>query len=118
MNTKLKHVQDWPALARQAHWSASALAKWCGVSVRSLQRHFVKTMGLTPKEWMKGCRCRRSVELLKDNSSIKETWAELGYSHGANFSRDFKKHWGCCPKQFKLHGNPQPAKLRPSPPAP
>jgi len=45
MKKRLQQIQDWPELARQAQWSASALAKHCGVSVRTLHRHFRRHMG-------------------------------------------------------------------------
>jgi transcriptional regulator GlxA family with amidase domain len=52
MNTRLNHIQNWPELAQQADWSASVLAKKCGVSVRTLERYFLKTMCKTPKNWL------------------------------------------------------------------
>ena len=118
MNTKLNQIQDWPQKANQAGWSVKKMADLCGVSMRSLERHFVRNMGLKPKEWMTQCRHRRAVELLKDSSSIKETAAELGYKHSTHLARNFKKHWGCCPKQFNLHLKAQTVNVPLPPPAP
>jgi transcriptional regulator GlxA family with amidase domain len=100
MNTKLNHIQDWPQLAKQAGWSAKGMAKLCGVSVRSLERHFIEKMGKSPKAWMKECRQKKAGKLIQGGSSVKETGVELGYKHSTHFSQDFKKHWGCCPTQY------------------
>lgn len=100
MNTRLHQIQNWPELAQQAKWSATALAKKCDVSLRTLERHFLTQMGKTPKAWLAEQRQFRAVELLLDNSSVKETAIYLGYKHATNFTRKFKDHWGGCPVQI------------------
>jgi transcriptional regulator GlxA family with amidase domain len=97
MNTKLDHLQNWPELAREAKWSVSALAKNCGVSVRTLHRHFLKQMGKNTKTWLAEQRQRNARELLCDGSSIKATASCLGYKQPTNFTRKYKDHWGICP---------------------
>jgi transcriptional regulator GlxA family with amidase domain len=97
MNTRLNHVQDWLELARQANWSAAALAKKCGVSLRTLERHFLKEMGKCPQAWLSEQRQRRAIELLQDGSTVKETAGSLGYKYATHFSREFKEQWGHCP---------------------
>jgi transcriptional regulator GlxA family with amidase domain len=98
--TKLKNIQNWPELARQAKWSASALAKLCDVSPRTLHRHWVKQKGKSTKKWLAELRQLNAVELLCDGSSIKETASCLGYKQPTNFTRKYKKHWGTCPSQL------------------
>ncbi len=100
MNTKLNHVHNWPELARQAQWSASALAKLCGVSARTLHRHFLKQMGMTTRTWLARQRQHNAVELLRDGSSVKETASCLGYKQPTNFTRQYKKQTGICPSLF------------------
>ena len=97
MNSKLKHIQNWLALARQANWSVTALAKLCCVSRDTLRRHFFRQMGKGPKAWLTEQRHHQAIELLRDGSSIKETAACLGYKQQTNFSRKFKDYWGTCP---------------------
>jgi transcriptional regulator GlxA family with amidase domain len=104
MNTKVNHIQNWPELALQAKWSASALAKKCNVSLRTLERHFVKHMGKSPKKWLSEQRQLRAVELLQDGNSVKETAGYLGYKHATHFSREFKDHWAYLPTQAKGFG--------------
>jgi transcriptional regulator GlxA family with amidase domain len=97
MNTRLSHIQNWTELAQQAKWSASALAKKCGITVRTLERYFLRQMNKSPKAWLAEQRQRRAVELLRDGSSVKETATCLGYKQPTNFTRKYKKHWGFCP---------------------
>jgi AraC family transcriptional activator FtrA len=84
MNTKLKYVQKWSELARQARWSASALAKLCGVSVRALHRHFVKERGMNTKIWLAEQRQHNALKLLRDGLSVKETATALGYKEATD----------------------------------
>jgi transcriptional regulator GlxA family with amidase domain len=97
-NSRLQRIQNWPELAEQANWSASALAKMCGVSTRALQRHFRENVGKPPKAWLSEQRHNRAAERLREgSSSVKEIAMDLGYQHGHNFSRQFRKHWGYAP---------------------
>ncbi|MGO8766645.1 MAG: helix-turn-helix domain-containing protein, partial [Limisphaerales bacterium] len=51
--------------------------------------------------WLLEQRQREAGKLLrKNNKSIKEVAAHLGYKHAHHFSREFKKYWGICPKEF------------------
>jgi len=84
-------------LAEQTRWCAAALAKNCGVSVRTLERHFHKQMGKSPKTWLAEQRQQQAIELLRNGSSVKETAAVLGYKQATNFTRKFKHHWGIVP---------------------
>jgi AraC-like DNA-binding protein len=97
MNTQLNHIQNWPQLAPEVKWSASALAKKCGVSVSTLERYFLKKTGKSPKVWMTEQRQREAAELLHGGSSVKEIAAYLGYKHPSHLTNEFKKHWGHCP---------------------
>jgi AraC-like DNA-binding protein len=99
MNTRLKNIQNWPELARQANWSASALAKLCRVSQETLRQHFHQHLGKPPGAWLAEQRQRQAIEFLRDGSSIKETAASLGYKQQTNFTRKFKEYWGVCPSQ-------------------
>lgn len=102
VNTKLNHVQDWLELAHNANWSVGKLAKSCGVSVRTLEGHFLRTNGKTPKVWLSEQRQRIAMELLRNGASVKQTAARLNYKYANHFSREFKNHWGHCPTQINL----------------
>jgi AraC-like DNA-binding protein len=103
-NYRLKHIQHWLELAREADWSAASLAKLCGVSANTLRRYFIQKMRKTPGVWLAEQRQHLAIELLHDGCSIKETAACLGYKQQTNFTRKFKDFWGTCPSlQIKTH---------------
>jgi len=99
MNSKLNHFQNWPEMAREAKWSASELAKKCGISVRTLERHFLNNMDACPKKWLIEQRQKRASELLCAGSTVKEASYQIGYRHASTFSREYKKHCGSFPTE-------------------
>ncbi|MFM2296038.1 MAG: hypothetical protein RLZZ350_2451 [Verrucomicrobiota bacterium] len=99
MNTKLNHNPDWEKLAEKVKWSAAGLAKECGVSVRTLHRHFLKHFGRSTKDWLNEQRQRKASALVLEGLSIKETAGTLGYKHQGNLTRKFKQSFGFCPSQ-------------------
>jgi len=100
MSNRLEQIQNWPELAEQAQWSVSALAKKCGVSVRTLERHFIQQMGKSPKVWLTGQRQEQARKLLKGGWRVKEVANLLIYKHSSHFTNDFKQHWGQCPSNL------------------
>jgi transcriptional regulator GlxA family with amidase domain len=106
MNTRLKHTQNWQKLAQEANWSVSKTAKLCGVSVRTLERHFFVEMGKTPKTWLVEQRQKQAMELLRNGCSVKETASQLGYQYAQHFSREFKWYWGRSPTGQMASTNP------------
>jgi AraC-like DNA-binding protein len=97
MNTRLNQKPNWPELARQANGSVAKLAKLCGVSVRTLERYFLKNMGKKPKTWLVEQRQKQAIQLLRNGASVKVTASLLGYRFAHHFSREFRNYWGCCP---------------------
>ena len=97
MNTRLPHIENWPEVAREANGSVAALAKNCGVTVRTLQRYFRKEKGKSPKKWLIEQRLLRANELIQSGSSVKEAAARLDYKHQSHLTNGFRKHWGYCP---------------------
>ena len=97
--TKLKHISNWPERARQAKWSAAILAKNCGVTVRTLHRHFLQHMGKNTKTWLDEQRQHNAHELLCDGSSMKETSDCLVFQQQSSFTRYYKHQTGHCPSQ-------------------
>lgn len=107
MNARLAKIQDWPELARQVNWSVAKMAKQCGVSVRTLHRHFLDYMGKSTKAWLAEQRQHNAIELLCDGSSIKETATCLGYKQQGSLTRIYKKHFGICPSEHQPKCPPQ-----------
>jgi AraC-like DNA-binding protein len=103
MNNRLQQTDNWPELAPVAGYRSRMLARLCKVSVRQLERFFVKKFNQTPHQWLRTTRLRRAVELLRDGSSVKETATLLKYKAVSHFTRDFKKWSGLSPSRFARH---------------
>jgi AraC-like DNA-binding protein len=97
VNSQLPSIQNWPELAKEANYSASRLAKKCGVSLRTLQRHFLKEMGKSPKAWLSEQRQGKAVKMFQAGLSVKETASNLDYKHPSHLTNAFKKQCGHCP---------------------
>jgi AraC-like DNA-binding protein len=106
MSKILEQIKNWPELARKTKWSTSAMAKQCGVSVRTLERHFHRTLRQTPSDWLAVERQKYAETLLSNRSSVKETASLIGYSHASTFARAFRKQTGRCPNAFRNNSGP------------
>jgi transcriptional regulator GlxA family with amidase domain len=102
MNSRLHHIQDWQKLAREANCSVAVMSKLCGVSVRTVERYFLKNLGQKPKKWLAEQRLSQAFEFLQNGFSVKEIASQLGYKSAHHFSRDFKKQFGLSPT---VHAN-------------
>lgn len=105
MNTKLNHNIDWAMLAQKAEWSASKLAQLLGISVRTLERHFVKSLGRKPKAWLVEQRQRHAAFILSNGCSVKETAASLRYKRPSQLTAQYKKYWGYAPTKKVKNGD-------------
>jgi AraC-like DNA-binding protein len=89
---------------RQAVWQSGfrvkRLASWAGMDVRTLERRFDQQLRTTPKAWIIGERMAAAPDLLARRFSNKEVAARLGYGHESSFCRDFKRRFGCTPREF------------------
>lgn len=99
IKAKLALILDWPEQARQVKWSASALARRCGVSEDTLRRYFLEHFGRTTKIWLAEQRNNEAIALLRNRYSIKEAAVYLGYKQQTNFTRQFKRIFKYCPSQ-------------------
>lgn len=101
------------AVAAQSAWDVPTAACLLGLSVRQLERYCQRALGCTPTIWMQRERMATAAELLTAGEPIKTVAARLGYTLPANFSRDFKRHFGRTPRSLL----PRPWLLPPAEPA-
>ena len=74
------------------------------MSARSIQRHFAKTIGLSPRKVKQIVSARKAVGLLLQGKPLAEVAYELGYADLPHMIRMLKRFTGFTPKGNKLRG--------------
>jgi AraC-like DNA-binding protein len=83
-------------------WRVGELAKLCSLSERHFFRRFKRETGISPIDWLRRERIRLAQgKLLNGAKRVKEVCDEVGYHDVFFFSRDFKRHTGACPSQYR-----------------
>lgn len=97
--TKLRFIpnEDLEALFARARFRPRELARRCGVSLRTLERHILAQRRMTPGELGMQLRMSKARRLLAAGCSVKATAAECGYDQAWNFSRAFTMFHGRAP---------------------
>jgi len=101
---RLELITDWLKRAQEAGWGVKTLAENCGVSRRTLERHFLKAIHKTPHAWMKAERNKQARAELQAGTDVKQAAQKLGYKNQHHFAREFKKCSGCCPSEYRKGG--------------
>ena len=96
--------------ALDSELSVSALAEHCGVSERSLLRHFRAHHGVTPLEYIQRLRVERAKAMLESTHlSLEEIVERCGYSDVSSFRKLFKRAASLTPgeyrERFRLRAN-------------
>ena len=88
----------------QPDLSLARVARAVGVSERHLHRVFTEE-GMSPAKYILENRLARAQELLVDPghaaTSIAEIAASVGFVSAAHFSRTFRQHFGCTPREAR-----------------
>lgn len=92
--------QDWRVKATQAHWRVTELAGRCSVTIRSLERLFLKRFGLSPRATINEWRLEEAIRLLEAGVPIKVVAIELCYRDAPHFCNAFRKARGLTPLAF------------------
>jgi len=95
----LHQIKDWPERALRTKFAPAALAKDCGVCLRTLERFFVERWGVSPEKWLNEERLRQSPPLLRRERNVKVAAGLLGFKSEFHFSRVFRQHHGYPPSQ-------------------
>lgn len=75
--------------------SIASLASDAGMSVPSYHTHFKMLTGSSPMQYVKAMRLHRARTLMaRQDQTIAEVALSVGYVSAAQFSRDFKRHFG------------------------
>ena len=101
MSARRVLTEELAALARQFDYRRDTLAAHLGMTTRTLTRLFHRQFQCAPKVWLSGRRMEEAARLLAGGLSVKETAGFLGFQHASSFSREFKRHLGCAPKDYQ-----------------
>ncbi len=78
--------------------TVSSIAAAAGLSERQFRRRFIELVGLTPKEFARIRRLRRSaIKMVEDSLGWAAIAAESGYADQAHLSRDYTRMMGVTP---------------------
>jgi transcriptional regulator GlxA family with amidase domain len=92
----------WARGRLEAELSVESLAKRAGMSVRTLHRRCLESMGTTPARLLAQLRVERAKTLLATTSmSAKEVAAHCGLRDGAQLARLCRRALGVAPLEFR-----------------
>jgi AraC-like DNA-binding protein len=81
----------------------AALCAKVGVSVRTIERAFLKDVGISFEAWRRQVRLTRAVEYLVSGCSIKQVAFNIGYRQPSAFVEMFRRTFGATPKAWISH---------------
>ena len=86
----------------EENFNISDLAAAVGVSHEHLSRIFRKETGITPQQYLKEEKTRRTCVLLRNsNLSCKEICYRMGYDSPSHFARSFRNVMGVTPGKYR-----------------
>lgn len=86
--------------------SEHTMARSVNLSPARLRQLFKKETGLSPIRYVRRLRRKRAAYLLRTSFlAIKEVAFHSGSGDVSHFVRDFKKHYGVTPTEFRLRAN-------------
>ena len=84
--------------------SLKGLAAVAHLSPFYFQRLFLRTVGVTPHDYLMQCRVRQARELLSKGRSIAEVALDTGFVDQSHFTRSFKRLMGITPGAYLGNG--------------
>lgn len=86
-------------------------ARLVHMSQPQLMKTFKKVAGMTLVVYLNHVRLSSAARMLKETAkSIAEIAFETGFSDQSYFDKQFKRAFGCTPKQFRSGGSPKPSR--------
>ena len=89
------------SVAYTSAYRVHVFAGFLGMTSRRLHQCFVRDLGLTPKEWMRGERMVAARHLLREGRMVKDVAQLLGFCESKDFAREFQWFYGCSPTSFQ-----------------
>lgn len=80
------------------------LARLSGLSVRAFERRFLEVFQMPPQQYLRRLRLRlASHALVVSRKSIVEVALGCGFADQSHFTREFHRHFGRTPRDFREH---------------
>jgi AraC-like DNA-binding protein len=80
------------------------LARLAHMSVRAFERRFRASFHLTPQRYLRKLRLSMaSRALVYTAESLAEIASGCGFSHQSHFTREFRRHFGRTPRDYREH---------------
>lgn len=85
--------------------SPATAASNLGVSLRTLQRHTMKTTGQTPDFWRRLARARKAARCILSGALLHEAAHTCHYSDQAHMTRELKSWFAMTPGELSINRN-------------
>src|SRR6266516_8152070 len=106
MSFDISKVESLEELARKANFRPDSMAALCSISLRQLERVFVKRFNKTPGAWARELRCRLARDLIEAGWMTKAVTRELHFTNESHLCHEFKKRYRVSPRAFaRSNGN-------------
>ena len=102
MDSRIQRVVDYILLPPNEKYSPSRLAEMAELSKQRFTALFSSQLGKSPMVYIKELKLTTAArKLLVSNLHINDIAYELGYEDTNYFIREFKRAFGCTPKQYR-----------------
>jgi AraC-like DNA-binding protein len=80
------------------------LARRAHMSVRAFERKFLATFHLTPQRYLRKLQMRMaSRALVYTTQALAEVAVSSGFADQSHFTREFRRHFGRTPREYRAH---------------
>ena len=93
-------IAELEARAAKARYHPDGLAALCGISLRTLERHFAARIGKTVETWCREVRCRQARAKIEEGWSGKAVFQEFHFADASHMAREFRFFYGQPPRAF------------------
>ncbi|MFN3693698.1 MAG: two-component regulator propeller domain-containing protein, partial [Ignavibacterium sp.] len=84
------------------NFDSEKLAQEVGVSRSQLNRKIKVLTGQGPGEYIRSIKLKKAAQMILENKfGITQIALEIGFASPAQFTKAFKKHFGCLPSEFR-----------------
>ena len=101
-DTRIARVRETMHQRLAERWRIDSLAALAGLSPSRFAHLFRGLVGLSPLRYLQRLRLDRARQLLESTSDpIAEVMRSVGYADASHFSKDFRRHFGAGPREYR-----------------